>query len=93
MEMKVFISIVAILLLFTLAVYYFWDEEPALSTNEEEKGVCILDSLLCPDGSYVGRIPPECNFAQCPTSSTTTSNVLNLMTPDGTTLISHSQVF
>ena len=28
--------------------------------------VCILDAKQCPDGSYVGRVPPSCEFAQCP---------------------------
>ncbi len=27
---------------------------------------CTMDAKLCPDGSYVGRIPPNCEFAQCP---------------------------
>lgn len=32
--------------------------------------VCTADAKLCPDGSYVGRIPPSCAFAPCPTSET-----------------------
>jgi len=28
---------------------------------------CTLDALLCPDGSSVGRVPPSCEFAPCPT--------------------------
>ncbi len=31
---------------------------------------CTTDAMLCPDGSYVGRSGPNCEFA-CPTSSTT----------------------
>lgn len=27
---------------------------------------CTLDAKLCPDGSYVGRIGPRCEFAPCP---------------------------
>jgi hypothetical protein len=27
---------------------------------------CTTDAKLCPDGSYVGRIPPYCQFATCP---------------------------
>lgn len=33
--------------------------------------VCILDAKLCPDGSYVSRVPPACEFAPCPTSNAT----------------------
>ena len=36
----------------------------------EDKGVaCTMDAKLCPDGSSVGRIPPNCEFAPCPASS------------------------
>lgn len=28
--------------------------------------VCTMDAKMCPDGSYVGRVPPSCNFAPCP---------------------------
>lgn len=28
---------------------------------------CTLEAKLCPDGSSVGRVPPNCDFAPCPT--------------------------
>ena len=28
---------------------------------------CTADAKLCPDGSYVGRVAPNCEFAKCPT--------------------------
>lgn len=35
--------------------------------SQKSKGIaCIIDAKLCPDGSYVARIPPKCDFAQCP---------------------------
>ncbi len=27
---------------------------------------CTADAKICPDGSAVGRIPPDCEFAPCP---------------------------
>jgi len=27
---------------------------------------CTMDAKICPDGSSVGRIPPDCEFAPCP---------------------------
>ncbi|VVB75101.1 Uncharacterised protein [uncultured archaeon] len=27
---------------------------------------CTLDAKACPDGSYVGRVAPDCNFEPCP---------------------------
>ncbi len=32
----------------------------------EEPIACTQDAKLCPDGSYVGRVPPDCEFALCP---------------------------
>ena len=29
--------------------------------------MCTLDVKQCPDGSFVGRVPPGCNFEECPT--------------------------
>jgi len=31
---------------------------------------CTADARLCPDGSSVGRVAPECNFAPCPVEDT-----------------------
>lgn len=28
--------------------------------------VCTLDAKECADGTFVGRIPPRCDFAPCP---------------------------
>ncbi len=37
------------------------------STVQPGEGVfCTADAKLCPDGSAVGRVPPDCAFAQCP---------------------------
>jgi hypothetical protein len=27
---------------------------------------CTMDAKVCPDGSAVGRVPPDCEFAPCP---------------------------
>lgn len=32
----------------------------------DENVVCTDDVKQCPDGSYVGRVPPSCEFAPCP---------------------------
>lgn len=28
--------------------------------------ICTMDAKMCPDGSYVGRTGPNCEFAMCP---------------------------
>ena len=34
---------------------------------------CTMEAKLCPDGSYVSRTGPNCEFAQCSIVATTTS--------------------
>ena len=33
---------------------------------------CTLEAKICPDGSAVGRVGPNCEFAPCPTARPTT---------------------
>lgn len=33
---------------------------------QPEQVACTMEARVCPDGSYVGRIPPLCQFAPCP---------------------------
>ncbi len=33
---------------------------------EPELVACTADAKICPDGSGVGRVPPNCEFAPCP---------------------------
>lgn len=39
---------------------------PAPTEQCGEQTFCTADAKLCPDGSGVGRIPPNCEFAPCP---------------------------
>ncbi len=44
--------------------------------------ICTLEAKLCPDGSAVGRVLPNCEFAPCPTSAPTVPPATS--TPDET---------
>ena len=48
---------------------YIYNPEPVEYTNpaEIEPVACTMDAKLCPDGSYVGRVAPDCEFEACPT--------------------------
>lgn len=37
-------------------------------STTEEPVYCTQDVMKCPDGSYVGRVPPDCNFSPCPSA-------------------------
>lgn len=41
-----------------------------IAPTENSPLVCTMDVQQCPDGSYVGRVPPSCGFAQCPVRTT-----------------------
>jgi hypothetical protein len=41
---------------------------PEAPMPEEETTMCTMDAMECPDGSYVGRTGPNCEFV-CPTGS------------------------
>lgn len=41
---------------------------PLSTKTPDGSGVaCTMDAKMCPDGSFVGRVPPLCQFAPCPT--------------------------
>ncbi|MBI3115305.1 MAG: hypothetical protein HYZ09_02320 [Candidatus Kerfeldbacteria bacterium] len=40
-----------------------------LGKDEPEQVACTADAKQCPDGSYVSRVPPSCEFAACPEST------------------------
>jgi hypothetical protein len=44
---------------------------------------CTQEAKLCPDGSYVGRTGPQCQFSLCPTENTATTT--GVTTPPITT--------
>ncbi|MFA7394999.1 MAG: TspO/MBR family protein [Candidatus Paceibacterota bacterium] len=44
--------------------FMFWQLNSPINSGEEI--VCTMDAKQCPDGSFVGRIPPDCDFAPCP---------------------------
>lgn len=73
----IWVIIIAILLI-AGGVYAFTalNGEPA-----DEQVFCTMDARLCPDGSSVGRVPPDCEFAACPSGGETPPGA---MMEDGT---------
>ncbi len=37
-----------------------------MKDRQPEPVACTMEAKLCPDGSYVGRMGPDCKFEQCP---------------------------
>lgn len=49
----------------------FWQE------NEREDQVCTLVAKICPDGTSVGHVGPNCEFADCPEETTSWGTYIN----------------
>ncbi|HUX35614.1 MAG TPA: hypothetical protein VMV71_01110 [Candidatus Paceibacterota bacterium] len=57
---KIFISIIVLAVVAGSAIFYF-RKKP-----EIKQIACSQEAKLCPDGSYVGRTGPDCEFKACP---------------------------
>jgi len=63
-------------------VYTLW-LRPLENTNPQAVA-CTQEAKLCPDGSYVGRVGPECEFAACPAGDTNADAWLSTSTETAT---------
>ncbi|HEU4677682.1 MAG TPA: Gmad2 immunoglobulin-like domain-containing protein [Candidatus Paceibacterota bacterium] len=54
---------------------------PATTTNVGGTVACTMEAKICPDGSSVGRVPPSCEFAPCPTAATSSTDVVIIDAP------------
>ena len=48
-------------------IMYLIYPTPQNYTSPNAPKACTQEAMLCPDGSYVGRTGPNCEFAPCPT--------------------------
>lgn len=69
MKLDLVIIIVGVALLGVVWIGWSRFSELREVRNPNDSIVCTADAKLCPDGSYVGRIGPHCEFARCPGSS------------------------
>lgn len=37
-----------------------------VTLEDDDSIVCTEDAKMCPDGTFVGRVPPSCEFEPCP---------------------------
>ncbi|OGJ02799.1 hypothetical protein A3G06_00195 [Candidatus Nomurabacteria bacterium RIFCSPLOWO2_12_FULL_46_14] len=67
MNKSLIISIVILLIVAAAMVYALrMAPLPIFSSPEKERVFCTMEAKLCPDGSYVGRTGPNCEFTLCP---------------------------
>jgi len=60
----------ALLIAVAIGIYWWQRGDARLvqppSNKDQEPVYCTQDAKLCPDGSYVSRMGPSCEFAACP---------------------------
>ena len=49
--------------------------------NNQEGIACTQEAKLCPDGSYVGRTGPNCEFAECPKVEDSHADLIRVQSP------------
>jgi hypothetical protein len=57
------------------------------STSTDSFVACTMDAKVCPDGSYVGRVGPACEFAACPGEVSGTSTACTAEQKEATACI------
>lgn len=82
--MKTYAIVIIVLLLIGGAIYAYSTMDSATVDNEAAV-ICTMDAKLCPDGSYVGRTGPNCEFAACPTGNATSTGTTTNATTSTTT--------
>ena len=67
MPNRLFLLVFVVVVFIFGALLYIYNPEPVeyKNPNEKEEVICTADARLCPDGSYVGRTGPNCEFV-CP---------------------------
>lgn len=69
MQSKTLIAVIVIVVLILVGFMFIQSQQsvaPAPIPPEDDEAVfCTMDAFQCPDGSYVGRTGPNCEFV-CP---------------------------
>ncbi len=65
----VVVIIVALTALIAATMYFIF--------TSKDSATCALDTKICPDGTSVGRVGPNCAFAECPVSSSVPESTAN----------------
>jgi putative hemolysin len=47
------------------------------TSNNNQVTACTMDAKICPDGTAVGRIAPNCEFAPCPDANNKNTQLAN----------------
>ena len=71
-----FIALIVLVVGIIVAGFVIPKISHVLTGEESEPVFCTMDAKMCPDGSYVGRTGPKCEFAACPGSGDSSGGIL-----------------
>ena len=57
---------IAVIVMFAIGFFFAMQGYKAWKEDRSEQVFCTQEAKLCPDGSYVGRTGPKCEFTACP---------------------------
>ena len=77
------LAILAIAILIALGAYVYFQSNSVKPTVNPEPVACTADAKQCTDGSFVGRVGPNCEFV-CPTIATSTNTNIGTSTNTST---------
>lgn len=61
--------LILIVVLFFIGIAFVAYKSLSDKANPDTEVACTLDAKVCPDGTLVGRVGPNCEFAPCPSYS------------------------
>ena len=68
----IIIIAVAIIIFSSIFAYQYF-ATPKASNQSQNPVACTMEAKVCPDGSFVGRTGPNCEFSACPAVQDTTA--------------------
>lgn len=78
---KPVIAVGVVLLAVVVAAVVWKERSNAPAMSDPQPVACTMEAMVCPDGSSVGRVGPNCDFAACPVAPTPMPEVTE---PQGT---------
>ena len=69
--MKRLFFVVVILIALIFVGIFTWGRVQKEIAKTPKQVACTMEAKICPEGSAVGRTGPNCEFALCPTATTT----------------------
>ncbi len=67
------VILLVILIFVGAGIYSVYRQDVTPIPQDNEPVFCTMDAKICPDGSAVGRVGPNCEFAACPNPAATST--------------------